>query len=361
MPRGSQFPAERDLSKKLGVSFSSVHRAVVELEKELFIIKKSPRIRIIAEDSVSAAVKSDSLKNTIIFVSPKYREDLPMYFKRPGWGYYNYIALLVAIQNKGFSAMMMTPEIFNSEIDMHLRNRPFGVVFSENSGLPPPPETCSKLFNAGIPFVAYGDFPGIDRVTCDHSSGTYELAKYLISRGSRRIALYIQEDHRNGYWIKDRLDGLKKATSEEGLDYLEPIYELPLKGVTGRNEEEYFKARAAFSAGCLAPALLGSNPPDTLMLLSDWIVPQISTACEVLGKKPGTDILIAGYDNFYDETPDFRLNPALPVATVEKFLAESGRKMAEILFARAEGKLPPEPKRIMITPKVIPIEVKSSP
>lgn len=358
LQRGSQFPAERDLCKKLGVSLSTVHRAVIELERGNIVLKKSPRIRFIAQGKAPKPAMDDSLKNTVIIVSPRYREDSPLYFKRPGWGYYNYIAIFVAIQNKGCNTLMVTPENFDSEIDTHVRNRPFGVVFTENGGLPPFENTQVKLRRAGIPFVAYGNFPGMDRVTCDHFTGTYELAQHLVSKGCRRISMLIQDQNMNGYWIQDRLGGLKKAVKEAGLKFLPPIMEMPAQGVCGRTEQEYFKARATFSAGCLAPSLLGSNPPDAIMLLSDWLVPQVSTACEILGKKPNQNIFIAGYDNFYDESPDYKLNPVPPVATVDKLLAESGRKMAEILFSRAAGDLPPEPQMILMTPKLITVETE---
>jgi DNA-binding LacI/PurR family transcriptional regulator len=355
-PRGTQFPAERDLAKKLGVSLSSVHRAVVDLEREKLVAKKSPRIRIVTEGKASEPAPIDGPKNTVIIVSPKYRETAPMYFKRPGWAYYNYIAILVTMQNQGYNTLLVPPDRFEAEIDGYVRNRPFGVIFTENGGVPPLPETLLRLRKAAVPFVAYGDYPEMDCVRCNHRAGTYELAQFLISRGRRRIQMLIPEEHKDDYWVSQRLDGLRKAVAEAGLEFVPPLFEMPFQDIPGRTELESFEARSRFSAGCLARSLLAPSPPDALMLLSDWSVAQAGEACEILGKRPNVDVDIAGYDCFYDETPDYALKPLAPVATLDKLLAESGQKMAEILFARAAGTLPPEPCKVTIEPKLIIVE-----
>ncbi|HCE44366.1 MAG TPA: hypothetical protein DET40_12535 [Lentisphaeria bacterium] len=355
-PPGSQFPPVRDLSVKLGSSLMSTHRAVLELEKEKLIFRKSPKVRIVIERKIQ--FDEPGLKNTVIIVNSRNSKDMPPQTKRTGWVYYSYISMLGAIQDKGYSTLIITREKLETEIDRYLFQKPAGILFSEIPGTPPSMEALLKIKKSGTPAVFYGNFPEIqdfDRVTADHTSGVYDLAKFLIGLGKRRLLITVLEQFKEAYWTLEKIEGLKKAVAEAGLEYLPPHIQrsFPHDPSSPLSDAEMFKNRARFEAGCIAPLLLGPDAPDALLVSSDSELPVYSMACRLLGKEPDRDIVLAGYDNYFDEVPDYSLESSNPVATVDKLLPESGLKMAELLFARAAGELTPGPLKILMKPELV--------
>ncbi|HBC85658.1 MAG TPA: hypothetical protein DCZ94_01760 [Lentisphaeria bacterium] len=354
---GSQFPPVRDISRKLASSTGSVQRAILDLEKENFIRKKSPRIRIVVEGK--AGLAEPELKKTVIIVNSRNPEDMPHHSRRSGWAYYSYISMLGVIQDKGYSSLITSREDLEREIDRYLLKKPAGFLFSEIPGIPPSREVLMKLKNSGIPTVFYGNFPEVqefDRVTPDHAKGVYDLARFLIGLGRRRLVMTVPERYENAYWTLEKVEGLKRAVTEAGLEHMPLHIEKTFPESSHISEAEKFKDRASFAAGCIAPLLLGPDAPDALLVSSDSELPIYSMACRLLGKEPNRDIVLAGYDNYYDEIPDYRFEEVKPVATVDKLLPESGFKMAELLFERALGVLPAEPQKIILIPELIQVD-----
>jgi len=92
---------------------------------------------------------------------------------------------------------------------------------------------------------------------------------------------------------------------------------------------------------------------DALLLISDCDLFYVSTACRLCGLKPGADILLAGFDNYWPLCWERALEPAVPFLTVDKRDHEWGAAMVQLLLDRLAHRLPPHPKTRWITPKIV--------
>jgi DNA-binding LacI/PurR family transcriptional regulator len=69
--------------------------------------------------------------------------------------------------------------------------------------------------------------------------------------------------------------------------------------------------------------------------------------------RPHKDVAVVGYDAAWPRVPHRAFNPLGPAASVDKCNAEAARVMVELLLDRIEGRLPLEPQRRLVTPKLV--------
>jgi DNA-binding LacI/PurR family transcriptional regulator len=211
----------------------------------------------------------------------------------------------------------------------------------------------------GIPLVANGDGPHLapfDRVVPDHDAGAYELTRWLVAHGRRHILRMWSADPES-YWLAARDAGHARATREARLSTRPPVIMRDLHAVNGAasgDPEEATRAAARLIAGYLAEHLLGRDAKvDALMMTTDFEAHMAAEACRLLGKTPQRDVMIVGYDNMAFD-PNVAIGEATgPVATADRNDVEMGRAMTTMLIDRIEGRLPPEPRRILVPPRIL--------
>jgi DNA-binding LacI/PurR family transcriptional regulator len=211
---------------------------------------------------------------------------------------------------------------------------------------------AAKMRLSGVPVVVYGDSAEVadfHRVTSDHEQGSYDLTRWLIERGCQRILEFWPEPA-DSYWFARRHEGYERAMREAELEALPPClhpsYEPAL------NDNERFQKAIRVVAGYLAEHL-SKNPVHAIMAATDGNVSVIAGACRLLGKEPNKDVLIVGYDHFWEDTLERQLEPSMPLATVDKRNPDIGAAMVQMVNECIAGHIDDSPQCQMLAPRLV--------
>ena len=193
------------------------------------------------------------------------------------------------------------------------------------------PRYLQKLLGAGVPIVF------IDRclpslrasyVITDHFSGGYQMTKYLLSLGHRRIA-YVRGEVEMG-----RFYGYRQALKEYGIpvdNSLTPVCDFTIEG--GKKAAKKLVRM--------------EHPPTAIFCVNDPVALGAMKAIREHGFRIPEDISLAGFDN-----ADFAEFLQPPLTTVHQSKYELGEEAAKILLQEMNGKLR-EPKKIEIKPVLV--------
>ncbi len=162
-----------------------------------------------------------------------------------------------------------------------------------------------------------GELP-LDNIYVDNIAAAREAVAYLIQRGRRRIAMLTNEPGPG----HPRVLGYRSTLSMHGLTTPEQYVQIDEFTLEGG-------ARAM-------QRLLEIEPrPDAVFAANDLMAIGAIMACKARGLRVPEDIAVMGFD---DIMTDRIVSPAL--TTVSQFQSNLGRKAAELLFERIEGKAP---------------------
>lgn len=354
--RGETLPSARALSTKLSVDRRTIGHALDELKREglLRSAAKGGRALVVSGEMTKEA--SAVLRNAVVVLNGS--EGAPGGHRRTGWAEYIARGALQAIGDAGLHAMSLHPfHATPEEIGNILVGRPYGIIVPEISKAFRDVQKYLESFAPSIPMVVYGDWPesqAYDRVVSDHEAGSYELTRWLLSQGRRRIVT-VWSDKSEGYWLARRRAGYERAMREAGLDPLPPCG-MPPFPEQGYSSPDDFADLGRHVAGYLLEALNTPTPADALMLSTDGHFFATAAACRRLGKEPGREVLITGYDNYWQDSPERAALPEpyiAPAATVDKQNMLIGRELVALLRRRVAGELPEKPQVRFIEPKIV--------
>ncbi len=276
--------------------------------------------------------------------------------RAPGWNYQVIYGAIEAIRENGRHTLKINGTVLTDrEVHECSASGVAGVVAPRYRSVRERHEVMVRELRAkDIRFVVDADAPedqSCYRVVPDHEVGAYQLTRYLLEQGRRRI-LHMGLA-RQQWWFEARLEGYTRAMRDAGLEPMPPAvvapspYSLAAEGTAHR-----FEVVVRHNLAYLAEHLTSVDRPDAIMCLSDESVSFISAACRLCHLEPGRDILIAGYDNFWQESWGRRYEPTPPVATIDKNNGEIGRQMVQMLIT-------PEPaeKCIRVAPTLITTDV----
>lgn len=353
---GEPLPTDNDLVQSLGVSRTTVRAAVRAIEQDGLLAYNAGRRRIVAG---SPAKSGGMVSDTVVILTNLW--DAPAgnpAGSQTGWERYVQFALVDSIRKAGRHALILHLDLLSSDLIMTLsEGRPRGLVIMHPDLLPRASmDLAIALRDQGVPVVCYGftDSAKFDVVFSDNESGSYELTRWLIKSGRRRLLRVwpSNEDESIQEWQRHRTLGYERAIAESGLESL-PILKLPYVWSRNVDSRTDFEIRVRLTVGYLLDQLSGANPVDALMPITDSSCSVLAAACRLLGKIPNRDVAIAGYDNYWRDCPERQWEPTPPVATVDKLNLEVGRELMALLQARVEKKLPDEPQVRLIKPKLI--------
>ena len=347
---GQPLPSTRKLSETLNVHRGTITRAFSLLEDEGYLKVGASGMRIVAPKAQQASKFVGQSIAMLIMPPESWRGNS----HESGWLEYIDRGMFEQIRAEKLHAMWLHPDLVDEAMISDLmRNRPQGIVVGEHAArLPGVVSLLEPLHKSGLPMVVYGDAPRLasfDRVVSDHESGAYQLTKWLISRGCKRIVMLFGEN-RNYYWTEGRISGCRRALEEAGLPFQEPVY-APLQ--EGRKTSKEIFDETVRTIGSYFIEHLGSNRADAILCASDCLVFPVAGLVRLAGWQPGRDMLIAGYDNYWHEAPERRFEDVKPAATVDKLNPEIGKEMVKLLLERISGSLPDEPQRRVVVPKMI--------
>ncbi|HRU31961.1 MAG TPA: LacI family DNA-binding transcriptional regulator [bacterium] len=222
-------------------------------------------------------------------------------------------------------------------IELLLRKRVEGIILS--------PADCDKrrrieqIISRKIPLVLIDRrISGlqIDRVYSDSINGAYELTKYLIDLGHRRIGIIIGP--RRISTAVDRVEGYKRALQEEGISMEE---ELIRWGKKYSREDGYLNAIELLTLEHPPTAIFGGNRLITVGILR---------AIRELKLRIPDDISVVSFDEVEDISVT---NPFLTVISQNSYVM--GVVATEQLLERIRGnnKSPEDLQKIVLQPRLV--------
>ena len=357
---GQPLPSERTLGAQLGVSQTVVRHVLTELFADGLIVEDTRGKRTVRVDSDTVKASNVEILQSTIALLTSHSEPTDNH-QQPGWIEHMTQGAIVASRAAGRDVLVIQPErMAAGGVGRLLSAPPLGVVMLEASG-PGPDLWLHRLAAAGIPVVVYGDSPDpadFDRVISDHEGGTYELTRWVITQGRRQI-VNMSGKPGDQYWYQTRLRGYERAMREADLQPRPPVLFasiddlLPSRLTPSRTK---FDIERHELAGYLLPLLSGSDPVDAIMLGNDGVASVTAAALRLLGREPGRDVLLVGYDNIWAECVGRQWEPAVPAATVDKCNSQIGQELVRLLMDRVEGRLPKEPQRRVVPSRLIVLE-----
>ncbi len=347
---GDSLPAERKLAETIGVARNTIRAALQQLESEGLIVQDGYRRRIASIPEPATGV----LSGTIGVVAA--RRDTDVSHRAPGWESFVEVGAMEEARQQHMSTLMLHAEALErpAPVEELLAHPLRGIIICSGAYRSPGIMGLIDRFrDAGLPVVVEGDPVGtesFDRVISDHTQGAAMLTRLMLERGRNRIVYLLPRNEANRYWVERRLAGYRAAMQEAGHEPLEPI-------LTGRMAEntsdpEQFEIATMQMLGYLVDHRQRYGALDALLTASDAQVCIAAAALRKLGLEPQKDVLIAGYDNFWQELPERAFEDTAPVATVDKDNVAIGRRLVSLLLTqpRATG----EPPRVeVVSPRLI--------
>lgn len=363
---GQPLPSERTLGAQLGVSQTVVRHVLSELVGEGLIVELKPGRRSVrAQDDITDVGGSEIMRSTIVLLTPFDEPDRGR--QEPGWVEHMTLGAMAGARLAGRDVLVTHPErIAAGGLGRFLASPPLGVVVPEAVWPMPGQELwLHRLKSAGTPVVVYGDSPDMaefDRVLADHESGSYELTRWVIAQGRRRIVNLAAGRSADVYWYQNRLRGYERAMREAGLTPRPSAHWTSLRDALPRENAgrlppaENFELEFHAMAGYLAPLLRGPEPVDALMVVDDGQAITAAAALRLLGYEPGRDVLLVGYDNIWAGCQERQWESAVPAATVDKCNSQIGQELVRLLMDRVEGRLPQQPQRRVVSSRLVVVE-----
>lgn len=194
-------------------------------------------------------------------------------------------------------------------------------------------ERIRYLLTTSLPFVAFGrsnvsdEFNYIDE---DGEGGVYELTKYLIDSGHKRIGLISAPLHL--MFANFRLEGYRKALIDHGLEF---------------SASYVFEGDLTRKGGELGAKELLSLPerPSAIIASNDLMALSAMTYAQELGLIIGKDLSIAGFD---DVTPA----DIFSLTTLRQPIYDIGCLLTSMLYKLIQ-KEPLDESRILLKPRLI--------
>ncbi len=343
-PPGTRISGELDMVEEIGVSRRTVRVALETVQAEGLVASRGRGGRIAIGH---AGLPPGRLSGAIILlshiVSPTYAG--------------SYLAAVdsAALQHAQAAerdVLVLSPSRIDA--DSVRRDRPLGLVLGPYPSMDRAlVERLRGLPAAGIPVVVLGDEPWqqrFDRVVFDHAAGGYAIASHLLARGRRRLAcLWSAAD--TSSWQQERRRGVEQACRDAGLP--------PPAAIAGCNDDrgdpaaERFAARVEALLPVLGAGCLGAGAPDAILALTDSAVYPCAAALRQLGRSPGVDLDIAGYDGYAGEAWERAYEPYGPLVSVDKDNRAAGATMIRLLLDRAAGRLSAKPQRVLVAPRLV--------
>jgi DNA-binding LacI/PurR family transcriptional regulator/DNA-binding transcriptional regulator YhcF (GntR family) len=360
---GDPLPSEREVAKHLEVARTTVRSAFGELERQGLVEQSGDRRRRIVR---TTAAPSTLLSRTVaipteVAVGNRVGTEFPH-----GWDLYTYAEAVKVFQSRGLNILTLMPaSLAQEQLAQLVAGRPLGLILTHEVRDPSVRQRIIEACNAQrVPLVADGDGPELaeqDRVTSDHETGCYELTRWLLASGRRRILRFRPLANPPLYWQTQRDAGYERAMHEAGIQPLPLAHfpELPsIHGHDDRGLTDDAQTRFATTIRIIAGHLIEhyANPataPDAIVAVTDADARLIGAALRLLGRTPQRDVLVTGYDNTWADDPEKIFEPTPPAATVDKNNHLVGEALANLLIDRVGGTLQPEPQRRLVTPRLI--------
>lgn len=353
LTRGDLLPTEQELGAQLHVSRGTVRAALQQLEDEGILEGRTGNGRLRARTIRGGAVGPTGLMaNTIVLVTHLPDVDRP----QADEGNLGKIdsSVAAAVRGAGKHLLALNGKALNErDMALLLADPPMGVVVGGAvADYASQREVLLKLVDRVPLVVNSGDslWDGCDRVISDHAAGAYELTRWALNQGRRRL-LCLWPKPPLHYWVHGRMEGHRRAMAEAGIESLAPLYQQH-EWDASLHDADSFDARAREVAGLLVDQLVPQPRIDGILAASDHQACVVAAACRLCNISVHEQVLVMGYDNA-SAYPERAFATAGPAATVDKGNAAVGRRMIELLLQRIRGQLPDDRQVVRLAPTLV--------
>ena len=359
---GDRLPSYAELLKSHGLSQATVERSHALLEKDGYIERLARKGTFVSTPNTSNpnASKSEQanqniLDNSVVVLTSGAGQRWAHHMET-GWSQYITLGTLNELCNGSRHMMTLAPDkLRSSDLEYFLQSPPAGaIIIGEPALTAPMMEIATRLQGMGIPVVMYGDGPELtrfDRVISDHDQGSYELTRWLIGRGQRRILRVAPTSLENHYWLPMRERGYLRAMSDAGMAPLKICAYPPF--TAANDNRALFDSATRTMANYLAPYLLRDEPIEAIMTITDGDVYVMAAACRLLGKEPNKDVFFVGYDHYGEDALERAFESTTPLATVDKCNLDLGAALVQLLNDRIEGRCDATPQLRVLPPRLV--------
>lgn len=341
---GTRLPAEQGIADELRVARGTVRSALVELTRLGVLVA-------VARRGYRAAGADEPGAGAILLVS--HLDSAPERDTGIDAGFE--IGTFRAARLAGRAVLALGAGRLRDGADAILgRGRPFGAVLDHQTATAPHgPAIVAALRERGIPCVVHGDdgpLTACDRVVSDSAAGAALLVRGLIAAGRRRI-LPVWSTAERPYWLREREAGIAAAAAEAGIAVPAAVV-IPSLQRREIDDPAVLELRMRQYLGFLVEHLARPEPIDAILATSDSDVFPLAMACRRLGREPGRDVLIAGYDNYWRSCWERTAEASEPWATIDRDNEALGEAAIALLVSRVADPTAP-PQRRAVPPRLV--------
>jgi DNA-binding LacI/PurR family transcriptional regulator len=344
---GQVLPAEAELAEQSAVSQPTVHRELRRLISDGTLAEDASGRRLVAGAAASLMAR------TIVLLS---RFDIG---QDHGQGLERWASSLdLAVQRQLLAGQWrvfgMHPErLSDANLAQLGGDPPAGVLLMADEL----PQTVTRrlvqtLRRTAVPLVLVGEVEGgtADAVSSDQAEGGRLVARWLAEQGCRRlIAMHRPESDLP--WHEQRQSGHRTGAAEAGLP--PPVRcDMAPSADPSIDPASRHAAISSWLADRLRPLCVGGGRIGILGL-SDGEVPTLWGACRRLGLEPGRDVMVSGYDGWWQVLEaERRLEPLPPAVSTDRQYAELAPVIVRTLVERI-AKPAASPRQVRVAPRLI--------
>lgn len=352
---GDRLPPHQALIKEYGLGQATIDRFYKLLEKDGYVECIRRKGVFVTPPEKRKSEAAGSLMNRSVLVvadSPAVRLEG---HKQTGWLDYLALGAISELRMNTRNVMSLnSANICESDIEYWMQHPPAGVVMISDLTISPAMlEAAARFKSVAIPVVLYGDEPELrsfDRVISDHDRGNYELTKWLLERGCRRI-LPLRKGGFYHSWLEMRDRGYERAVTEAGIAPLSPCVHPDYWN--SNLSRELFDIAVDIVAKSLADYIAENGEIDAIMTITDGDVNVRAAACRRLGMEPNRDVLFVGYDHYWEDVEERAFEKTAPLATVDKRNLEIGAQLVQLLNDRIVGRVDEAPQCRKVAPQLL--------
>jgi len=343
---GDIIPTEMEIIEKYNVSRITAIRAVKELEKQKYVYRVRKKGTVVNSLSERITYSSDS-KNVIPIILP-FSESIGFGILNGAQNEARQHGIMISVYNTDHNEEMEI-ECLKKVYDFKTLGVVIYPAFTKKT-LP----YYSKLLLENIPIVAIDrgiDFFDIPLVSSDNFTSSYEVTKYLIDKGHKRIAFYCEDIFVWESSVHTRFKGYCKALVDSGFeinnDYIfetEPygmIYDQLDSGMKNSFDRERYCVESVITK--ISDL---HNPPTAIVFLNDFSAAAFIKYSIKKGIKIPDDISVVGFDNL-----SFCDHIEVPLTSCEQNFFAIGKLAVKLILRQISNK--PVEKINLLPTKII--------
>lgn len=346
-PPGQVLPVEALLAEQSAVSQPTVHRALRQLLAEGALSEDAAGRRLVTGTAASLMAR------TIVLLS-RFDIGQELGHGLEGWASSLDLAVQRQLLAGQWQVFGMHPERLSDANLAQLGSDPPAGVLLMADELPQAltRRLVRALRSIAVPLVLVGEVEGgtAYSVSIDQAEGGRLVARWLADRGCRKLIAMHRPDSFLP-WHEQRQFGHRKGAAEAGLPPPSRCdiasYGDPSAEVATRHAAKTSWLVERLRPLCIADCRIG------ILGLSDGEVPTLWAACRRLGLKPGRDVLVSGYDGWWQVLEAERqLEPLPPAVTTDRRHTELASLVVRSLVERIANPTA-SPRQIRLAPRLM--------